>query len=676
MNLVACPRCSAQMDVSAFQAGTKFQCGGCGNILEVPAAPAAPPVVKPVAKPVAQPVAKPVAKPVPKPAAPRPAAPAAPPAPPSPPPAMLQKKPAVDPRRAGGAAPAAPAAGRAERIRKQRGEGGEPAKKNPLPLVLAAVGGLVLVGGGIAFLMKGRGGDGEKESAKAPTPALGPGGGKKAEPPKEKTFEELPKSEQIALVDQKVKDAVKSATATKDSYEWLVAKGFREDAQKALRSGFSAFPTDPWITSTLGLRDRAEDIRAAANDDELTMELPEETPELKYLLGLSDRLKKDGKTGGWLKEDESKELDRSLGVLREMLQAAKDPVEARSRQEYTNIKGGGRFSGMDFAFKSYRPYVIFAEAPGPDRMARAEETVDRTGKAVQFIYNKWLSFMKDELKLDPPRLEDLKDDRLKIFVFKSRESFDAWHVRNRERAPEGSIAAYYEPGGDRMIIMHLDAFDPGTIMHEATHQIIHYYARWFCQKEDDEIAKKEGTPVEKVLWEDRRLHSCFFWFQEGIAEYFSGVRPVKGKEWQEWTIGEIQPSRIAQFSHYKAQGKLWPVEDFLYADQGQIVARSRVRGGGADWEELRGLMYAQGWTLVHYFLDGAGGRYRQGFLNLMRNEITGKSGQMYLLEAFGLPKRPSDPKVKEFLQQVEAGYLPYFDELFQRALRERGKRGE
>ncbi len=656
MNLVACPRCSAQMDVSSFQPGTKFQCGGCGNILEVPAAP---PVVKPVAQPVAKPVAKPVARPA--------ASPAAPPA--APPPAMLQKRPAVDPRRAGGSAPAAPAAGRAERIRRQRGEGGEGAKrKNPLPLVLAGIGVLALAGGGLAFLVKGKGGEEKEETVKAPTPALGPGSGAKAAPPKETTFEELPKAEQIARVDQRVKDATKSAASTRDSYEWLLTKGFGEDAQKALRAGFAAFPTDPWIAGTLGLRDRTADIRAVTNDDETMVEVPEETPELRFVLVLDERVKKD-KTGGWLREEESKEFDRSVEVLKGILAQGKDPVFARSKMEYSNVRSGGLFSGMDFSFESYRPYVIFVEQSSPDRRAAADEIVKHTGKALQFVYNRWLAFMKDDLKLAPPRLEDLKDDRLKVFVFKSRESFDAWHVRNKQNNPGPTVAAYYEHGRNRMILMHMDAFDPGVIMHEATHQIIHYYARWFCQRDDDLEAKKKDEPLETVQWEDSRLRSTFFWFQEGIAEYFGGVRPVKGKEWEEWTIGELQPDRIAFFKYMQKQGKLWPVEDFLYEDQGGVVARSKVRGA-LEWEELRGLLYAQGWTLVHYFLEGADGKYRERFLAMMRNEITGKSGQLFLLEAFGLPKRPSDPKVKEFLKEIEAGYVPYHEGLFLRLVRE------
>ena len=38
MNLVACPRCGAQIDVSSFAPGSSFVCGACQNTLQVPEA--------------------------------------------------------------------------------------------------------------------------------------------------------------------------------------------------------------------------------------------------------------------------------------------------------------------------------------------------------------------------------------------------------------------------------------------------------------------------------------------------------------------------------------------------------------------------------------------------------------------------------------------------------------
>ena len=660
MNLVSCPRCGAQFDVSAFAPGTEFVCGACQNLLQVPGA-AAPAVAGPATDPAAPPkgvpgagAAPPAAPGVPK------AAPAAAPETP----AALAKKPAVDRRRAGdaGAVPAPPE-GRVERIRRQRGPEGEGGakKRNPLPLVVAALVGLAAVVTGTLYIL---GGDAGKPKGPDTAGATArPGGGEKAAPePAERTFEELDEAKKLAIVDAKRKEAARSPAAAKEVHAWMQSKGREEDARQVLVEGRRSFPTDPWLNEQLGFKDRSEDIRKAVADEEILMAVPDDDPDLRCVLDLAEKVKKD-RVAGWLGKEDAGRLDGALAALKDAVAKMSDPVHQRTVQEYNNVRLNPAFTGMDFAYESFRPYVIFAEAAGPDRKERAEKVVRATGRVLTFLYARWLAFMKEDLKLDAPRVEDLGDQRVKVFIFRSRESFDAWHTRGRMPIPLFA-GAYYDPGRDRFILMHLDQFDPGTIMHEGTHQLIHFYARHFCEKDDLGIAKKEGRPPEKVEYTDRRLSSAFFWFQEGIAEYFGGAVRDEEKE-GEWRIGALQKGHLRFFHHMKSQKPpmTWPVEEFLFEDQGHIRIRAGIRGGGLGREELNALMYAQGWTLVHYFLHGEGGKWRERFLAFMRNELTGKSSKPYLLEAFGLPKRSDDPKVKAFLGEIEEGYARYFEAL-------------
>jgi len=69
-----------------------------------------------------------------------------------------------------------------------------------------------------------------------------------------------------------------------------------------------------------------------------------------------------------------------------------DPVHQRTVQEYNNVRLNPAFTGMDFAYDSFRPYVIFAEAAGPDRKERAEKVVRATGRVLTFLYARWLAF--------------------------------------------------------------------------------------------------------------------------------------------------------------------------------------------------------------------------------------------------------------------------------------------
>ncbi len=664
MNLVSCPRCGAQFDVSTFAPGAKFVCGACQNLLQVPAAPVVKPVAQPVAKPVAKPVAQPVAKPVAKPVAPVAKPPESPPAAP----AAIAKKPAVDRRRAGDAGPAAaqaPAEGRAERMRRQRAEGGDaPRKKNPVPLLIGAVGGIAAVIVGIVYLA-GRGDDGKKATEPGPKPV--------AAEPVEKTFEQLDAAKRIAFLDEKHRAARASAAAVREGVEWFRSKNLADDAKQALEEGHKAFPADPWINGEMGLRERSADLKAILDDEVVMDAVPEDDPDMRFVRGLSDRVKKD-KNAAWLPKEDSERLDRAVAALKEAGAKMSDPVYQKTKQYFDNVRLNPAFTGMDFAFRGdFRPYVIFAEAPGPENMGKANDVVERTGKAMTWVYAAWLKFMKEELKLDAPRLEDLGDQRFKVFVFKSRESFDAWHAKNQIGNPGQSVAAYYEHGRERMILMYVGAFDPSIIMHEATHQIIHFYARHFCEIEDREADRKAGKPPEPVSFDDHRLHSAFFWFQEGIAEYFGAAG--LGRTEAEWKLGRLQKGRMGFFQFMKGQNKVWPVEEFLFADQAQIQNLSAVKGGGAGMgDELKGLMYSQGWTLVHYFLHGGEGKYRAAFLELMRNEMKGISGKVYLLQAFGLKDangralRGDDPKVKAFMADLQAEYIRHFENLMKKGL--------
>jgi hypothetical protein len=674
MQLVACPRCGAQFDVSAFAPGTKFVCGACKNMLQVPAAAPAAPVVAPVVAPAP-----------PSPAA----APRAPARAPSaaaarkeeaPTPEALSRKPAVDRRRAGDAAPAQAApSGRAGRLRAQRAAASEgKGRKNPLPLVLGGVGVLALVGVGIAFALGGKGDGASSATADgggAEPLAPGKGGASaKGEPakPVEKTWEDLGPSERLALAELKKKEGLASAAAVREAHAWLESKGLAGDAQSFLGTARGKFPEDAWILGKLGLVDRSDDIRKAATDEEVLFAVSAENPDLQMLQTLHDRLRKE-KSAGWLSKEDAEKFDRAVASLREQVGRMSDPIYQRTNQEYQNLKNNPAFTGVEFSFEAFRPYTVFVELPGAERRELADRVVKATGTVLSFVYERWLRFMKEDLGLEVPRMEDLNDERFKVFVFKSRESFDAWHTRNGVPTMGPSIAAYYQHGRDRMIVMHLDAFSPGTIMHEGTHQLIHFYARHFCQKDDDARAEKAGEPKEKVQYEDGRLRSGFFWFQEGIAEYFGVEVKEKGKA-DEWKIGSLQPDRLVFFKMMQGQGKTWSLEDFLFADQGQIYNRAGVKGGGTMTDEMKGLMYSQGWVLVHYLLHGEGEKWRAPFLKVIRNELSGVTGKPALLQAFGLPNRSDDPKVQAWMKEIEAGYLKHFEKLMKDLTRAAGEK--
>jgi len=583
----------------------------------------------------------------------------------------------VDSRRAGGAVPAAPPAGRAERIRQQREAA--PKGKNPLPLVASLVG-ILAIGGAVAYALS-RGGDEQGKRTPAPLdPARGGGGGTAGKggaggPETEgapKPFAAMTPADQTAYVESRVSRAKSSPSAAREAHDELKRLGREADAKRAMEAGHEAFPEDAEISKALGLRDKGAEIRKVV-DDEVTEDRCADLEAFKGLKRLHARILKNP-GAAWVDEATAKQLDEWVQACQKEMEYLQDPGNAKTRQLYGNIKNDSRFTGMDFSTADARPYVLFAETPSAARKEQTDALVAHRGKVLQCLQRRFVQFLREEVGIkDAPPLAEINDARLRGFVFKDRESYDAWHVRLGSRSPSFA-AAYYDPSATQMIYMYAGLGrsgipgdkqdeDVNVTFHEGTHQIIHFYARYFTQQEDDAIADKEGKRREEVLITDSRLHSSFMWFQEGIAEYFGAAEPVPGKD-GEWTLGRIQKARTLFFRAMLSQKQEWRIEEFLFRSQSQLEQDCRTKNV-TDPEIMKLLIYSQGWTLVHYFLHGDGGKWRAKFLRYCGREFSGHSDQPSFLAAFGLPKRTRtldmkpDPAWVEFIQDVEKGYREY-----------------
>ena len=94
-----------------------------------------------------------------------------------------------------------------------------------------------------------------------------------------------------------------------------------------------------------------------------------------------------------------------------------------------------------------------------------------------------------------------KPSVLPIIFFEERYTFEKYHLEMGQKIRVGT-AAYFMPGNNRIVYFEgegkgSEQFNLNKMVHELVHQMIWFY-----------------TP--------KRTHCKLHWFQEGIAEFFSG----------------------------------------------------------------------------------------------------------------------------------------------------------
>jgi hypothetical protein len=170
--------------------------------------------------------------------------------------------------------------------------------------------------------------------------------------------------------------------------------------------------------------------------------------------------------------------------------------------------------------------------------------------------------------------------------------------------PEGLIRrpAYFDSASGQVLVNAAEVEPRRAIVHEVTHQFL--------------FATAEGTRAGRG--------EVPGWLDEGLAEYMAwSLQGAPGRAWFEFgAIAEhhFETQRTAKKTH--------DLSRVLQFASGDFHVSSKVD-----------LKYAEAYTLVHFLLHGAEGRYREKFFAFLRSAYAGGASSTDFKKAFDVPER-------------------------------------
>jgi len=283
-----------------------------------------------------------------------------------------------------------------------------------------------------------------------------------------------------------------------------------------------------------------------------------------------------------------------------------------------------------FTIRRQAPYVVLVEEdPGWDPTHIVESQVLQP---LVSLNKTFLDQYQEKYGLDPAK------DPIPVVFLRNKRSYQQYLI-GQSGGPSEAVLAHFEPNNGRLVL-NADT-DFTTILHEGTHQLFWHYTR--------NIDKKD-------------IDSRSYWFQEGMAEWFSGARRTRNPQTGEWEyeIGLLQEQRFRSIA-------------FL------LKSKVRDKPGGAltlptllkttyatrrvePWKTS--LVYAQGWMFIYFMnyfrVDDEGvvqidtkekpvvGVYRDRWEKYVGAELNGESGFETFKKVFGLDDAALQKMTDEF----------------------------
>jgi hypothetical protein len=527
--------------------------------------------------------------------------------------------------------------------------------------VAGGIGGALLLVVGLVFALK----PGKEPPPAEPPPALAPApkpeAPEKPLSPEEAAWESAKgEPDRKALADLRSSESKGSTESSKAAYEFFLGKGRKDLGLRVVRARLEADGGDAWARGVLGhadLRPALEEIAAKRADLD-----GDPIPEWESVRKRLD----EGRT--WVEEGaEKRTVEAEIAAVKAHLAEISDPWRKEMKAVSRAIRAAPAFEKYSpIDERAIPPYLVLAQVQQDPMKHSTKNVLDNHAKFFQCLTGEFLRIM-GEAGLPTPTVEELGNPVLKAFVFIDRGNFDQWH-RDQGWPPNAlkGVRAYYSWGGSQFMMMYDTGAPTGTqdedtctAFHEATHQLVHYYKRYYRTLED----RKKDPQAPEVSLVDPRLGADPHWFQEGFAEFFGGADRISSQT-GEWKLFRPYKSRLREWGDpFLRKAPQWTLDEVVrMPDKEQLGVLAEKKWPGHR-EEMNSLYYAQAWTLNHFLYFGKNGRYREKYLRIVNDEMRSEGGY----EVFMKHMEAGEGEDRaDFLAVMEKQWKEYAAELVRR----------
>jgi hypothetical protein len=543
--------------------------------------------------------------------------------------------------------------------RREGAAGGAPKGTSKSPLLLVGVGaGVLLLGGGAWLALRPK-----PAPAVPPAPPVAlrpkddPPKPAKVVPPEEAEWLEAKSpAAQEAVARRRMDVAKDTDDASKELHRFLVAKGRVDLAKEAARARLGTDPESAWANYSLGRSN------AKAALDEIA---PRAADLDRFPVDGWDRVRtRIDEKRIWVEPEERKAWEADLASVRRQAETLADPWYREALKVVGEVRGLASFKGAQpqgfepIDFIVLPPYLVMAEHQNSPSGHATVNVLGNHSKFFRCLTGEFLKVMA-EAGLPTPTVKEMGNPVLKAFVFTGRNEFDRWHGKQGQKLPPG-IRAYYAWGGNQFMMLYdtsptgeLQNDDTCTAFHEATHQLVHYYRRYYLTLED----RKADPAAPEVALFDRRLHGDAHWFGEGFAEFFGAADRISSQT-GEWRLLRPLLKRLAEWGDpIRRKAPQWTMKEVIEMKNSmQLTLLSRQKMPAAP-ETMNSLYYAEAWALNHFLYFGQEGKHREKYLKVIHEEMTCNSGAEVFYRHMGAGEGEARTKWLEDLQDDVFDYV-------------------
>jgi hypothetical protein len=269
--------------------------------------------------------------------------------------------------------------------------------------------------------------------------------------------------------------------------------------------------------------------------------------------------------------------------------------DKKERNHVFSLRGleGLRLVGFDSTlYRSEHFLVAIQNSKGYSSIAALENYT----QILEELYVEFYKIVGASISIEPVTVE------MPMFIFKNKTEYVNYGKKTGKGNLLGMAEGHYEPKYRRMMTFKADVEDrKSTVLHEGTHLLFHHVARF--------------------------NHSKMLWFNEGVADYFSGYRLEKGRLVLGFPPNRKRASHLKQLVAMSLRRKKAPPIKSILAYS--YLQRNILLGSGKPQQRILQEMqqvYIYSWGLVHFFMHGENEKYRKRFLEYMSDELKGKSG--------------------------------------------------